>query len=88
MRAAVAEVAGRARGLLVDNGPPLVASLRGRPRWAVAGFCAGGHAALDAIERAGDDVLAHQVKPRPVPTFTWLSRLVIGVRRPTPKAAA
>jgi squalene synthase HpnC len=47
----------RARGLLVE-GMPLLASLRGRPRLAVAAFSAGGTAALDAIERAGFDVLA------------------------------
>jgi squalene synthase HpnC len=47
----------RARGLLAD-GLPLIAQLRGRPRLAVAAFAAGGRAALDAIERAGYDVLA------------------------------
>jgi squalene synthase HpnC len=47
----------RARGLLAE-GTPLLASLRGRPRLAVAAFIAGGTAALDAIERAGFDVLA------------------------------
>jgi squalene synthase HpnC len=47
----------RARRLLAD-GAPLLARLRGRPRLAVAAFAAGGHAALDAIERARFDVLA------------------------------
>jgi squalene synthase HpnC len=47
----------RARGLLAD-GAPLIAELHGRPRLAVAAFVAGGHAALDAIERARYDVLA------------------------------
>lgn len=47
----------RARTLL-SEGMPLLASLRGRPRLAVAAFIAGGSAALDAIERAGFDVLA------------------------------
>jgi squalene synthase HpnC len=47
----------RVRGLLAE-GTPLLASLRGRPRLAVAAFIAGGTAALDAIERAGFDVLA------------------------------
>jgi phytoene/squalene synthetase len=36
---------------LLDAGPPLVRSLRGRARLAVAGFLAGGRAALGAIER-------------------------------------
>jgi squalene synthase HpnC len=47
----------RAR-LLLSEGMPLLASLRGRPRLAVAAFIAGGTAALDAIERVGYDVLA------------------------------
>jgi squalene synthase HpnC len=47
----------RARALL-DEGAPLIGQLRGRPRLAVAAFVAGGRAALDAIERAGHDVLA------------------------------
>ena len=47
----------RARGLLAE-GTPLLAELRGRAKVAVAGFIAGGGAALDAIERAGYDVLA------------------------------
>ncbi|HTB69905.1 MAG TPA: squalene synthase HpnC [Solirubrobacteraceae bacterium] len=49
----------RARGLLAD-GAPLIATLRGRgrERIAVAAFAAGGHAALEAIERARYDVLS------------------------------
>ncbi len=47
----------RARGLLAE-GTPLIDELRGRARLAVAAFVAGGRAALDAIERAGYDVLA------------------------------
>jgi squalene synthase HpnC len=46
----------RASGLLAE-GTPLLATLRGRPRLAVAAFIAGGRAALDAVERAGYDVL-------------------------------
>lgn len=46
----------RARELF-DEGAPLIGQLRGRPRIAVAGFVAGGHAALDSIERADYDVL-------------------------------
>lgn len=48
---------GRARPLLA-SGIPLVASLRGHARLAVAGYVAGGKAALDAVERSGYDVLA------------------------------
>jgi squalene synthase HpnC len=57
LREALAFEVGRARRLLGD-GLPLIAQLRGRPRIAVAAFVAGGHAALDAIERARYDVLA------------------------------
>jgi squalene synthase HpnC len=57
VRGVIAFEVERARGLLVE-GTPLLASLRGRPRLAVAAFIAGGTAALDAIERAGFDVLA------------------------------
>jgi squalene synthase HpnC len=53
----------RARGLLA-SGSALVRTLSGRGRLAVAGFIAGGRAALDAIERADFDVLAAQTKPR------------------------
>jgi len=47
----------RARELLTA-GTPLVAELHGRPKFAIAAFIAGGHAALDAIVRARYDVLA------------------------------
>jgi squalene synthase HpnC len=45
----------RAREIL-DRGAPLVRTLRGRPRLAVAAFVGGGRAALDAILAAGGDV--------------------------------
>jgi phytoene/squalene synthetase len=57
LRAAVAAECDRARGLLRD-GRPLVDSLRGPARVAVAGFVAGGLAALTAIERADHEVLS------------------------------
>jgi squalene synthase HpnC len=46
----------RARELL-DEGAPLVATLSGRAKLAVAGFVGGGRAALQAIERADYQVL-------------------------------
>jgi squalene synthase HpnC len=46
----------RARSVLRE-GLPLVRSLRGRARLAVAAFAGGGLAALDAVERSGYDVL-------------------------------
>jgi len=45
----------RARDLL-GQGAPLLGTLHGRSRWAVAGFVGGGRAALGAIERRGYDV--------------------------------
>ena len=52
----------RARALLA-SGRELVAALPWQPRVAVAGFVAGGLAALDAIAAAGFDVLAHRCRP-------------------------
>ena len=52
----------RARGLLQD-GAPLVRSLHGRLKVAVAGFLAGGHAALDALARQGFDPLSGTPRP-------------------------
>jgi squalene synthase HpnC len=57
LRQVVAFEVARARGLLRE-GSPLIDLLKGRARLAVAAFVAGGHAALDAIERADFDVLA------------------------------
>lgn len=64
LRRVVAYEAFRARELL-RRGARLVASLRRKRRLAVAGFIAGGHAALDAIEAADFDVLGADVSPRP-----------------------
>jgi squalene synthase HpnC len=57
LRAVLAFEVERGRGLLA-RGAPLIDTLRGRERLAVAAFHAGGSAALDAIERADYDVLA------------------------------
>ncbi len=56
LRGVLAFEVARARRLL-DEGAPLSSELRGRAGLAVASFLAGGRAALDAIERAGFDVL-------------------------------
>jgi phytoene/squalene synthetase len=53
---------GRARSL-IDTGAPLIGTLRGAARAAVAGYVAGGRAALAAIQAVGYDVLA--TTPRP-----------------------
>ena len=56
LRDLVAYEASRTREML-EAGRPLVASLRGYSRLAIAGFVAGGLAGLDAIEAARFDVL-------------------------------
>ncbi len=62
----------RARELL-RLGLPLLASLRGRARLAVAGYAGGGLAALDAVERSGYDVL------RRIPRASGRARLQAAV---------
>jgi squalene synthase HpnC len=54
---------GRAAALL-DEGAPLVGQLRGWARIAVAGYVAGGRAALDALRRGEGDVLSSTPRPR------------------------
>jgi phytoene/squalene synthetase len=62
LRALLAFEAERAHALL-DAGSALARSLRLRPRFAVAGFVAGGRAALDALANSRYEVLA--ARPRP-----------------------
>ncbi len=62
VRALIAFEVERARGLL-DEGAPIVGTLRGAARAAVAGYVAGGRAALAAIAASGYDVL--RATPRP-----------------------
>jgi len=62
VRRLVAYESDRARGLL-GSARELVAHLPHRPAIAVAGFAAGGLAALDAIAGAGYDVRAHRCRP-------------------------
>ncbi|HEX4114374.1 MAG TPA: squalene/phytoene synthase family protein [Solirubrobacteraceae bacterium] len=62
LRKAIAFELARARTLLAA-GTPLVASVHGRAKLGLAGFVAGGEAALEAIERADFDVLG--AVPRP-----------------------
>jgi squalene synthase HpnC len=62
LRALLEFEVGRARRFL-DDGAPLVRTLRGRPAFAVAAFVAGGRAALTAIERSGYDVLGGSPRP-------------------------
>ncbi len=51
---------------VIDQGAPLVSMVPGRLRLALAGFVGGGRSALDAIRRAGYDVLGGPPKaPKP-----------------------
>jgi squalene synthase HpnC len=63
----------RARNLLGD-GAPLVGTLRGAARLAVAGYVAGGRAALKAIEQHDYDVLAATPRPRKPRMIAELSK--------------
>jgi squalene synthase HpnC len=61
-------------GALLDAGAPLVGTLRGFARAAVAGYVAGGRAALAAIAAADHDVLRATPRPRARRTVAELLR--------------
>ena len=82
LRALMVFQVARARRVL-DDGKPLIRSLTGPSRWAVAGFWAGGHSALDAIAGRGFDVLGGA--PRPSRTRTVA--LALQALRPGREAA-
>jgi squalene synthase HpnC len=63
VRALMAFETGRAR-VMLDAGAPLIGMLHGAARAAVAGYVAGGRAALAAIAAADHDVLAATPRPR------------------------
>ena len=63
VRALIAFETERATAML-DAGAPLIATLRGAARVAVAGYVAGGRAALAAIAAVGHDVLRGTPAPR------------------------
>jgi squalene synthase HpnC len=77
LRTAVAIDVDRARQLLA-SGRPLVRSLRGWARFAVAGYVAGGYATADAIAKAGFDTLRHDAKPTKIRIFTRALPLLLG----------
>ncbi len=80
-RALLAFETARARRML-DDGSPLVASLRGRLRVAVAGFAAGGHAALDGLAALDFDIYAEPTRPAVARFGAHLARLVRDAYRP------
>jgi squalene synthase HpnC len=62
---------------LIDSGAPLVGQLRGAARVAVAGYVAGGRAAIAAIMLARYDVLAATPKPTKGRTARELAALLV-----------
>ncbi|CQR60518.1 squalene synthase HpnC [Streptomyces leeuwenhoekii] len=79
VRALVAYEAQRARDLL-EEGAPLVGSVHGRLRLLLAGFVAGGKAALRAIAAADHDVLSGPPKPGKVPLLREMGSTLRGER--------
>jgi len=63
------------------RGPPLIASLRGWPRVAVAGYVGGGRAALSALARANFEVLALTPLPSTRRVIGSILRALAGARR-------
>ncbi|MUN36237.1 squalene synthase HpnC [Actinomadura sp. NEAU-AAG5] len=81
LRGVLALESNRARDLLDRGAAPLMAGLRGWARIAVAGYVAGGRAALAALVRGRYDVLARTPRPRgPVLLANWASALGGGRR--------
>jgi squalene synthase HpnC len=75
---------------LLDSGAALPALLRGWSRLAVAGYLAGGLAAVDALRRVDGDVLGQVARTRRRDVLRHLARLLVTRRRkPTapPRAA-
>ncbi len=68
---------------LLDSGAPLVGRLHGWARLAVAGYVAGGRAAIDALRRADYDVLTRTPKGRRRDVIRHVLRLLL-----RPRAAA
>jgi squalene synthase HpnC len=75
VRSLIAFEVARARALLAQ-GEPLLNTLRGRVRVALAGYVAGGSAALAAIERADYDVLARAPRAGRLRRVTALLRVL------------
>jgi len=65
----------RARDVL-HEGLPLVSTLRGRQRLAIAAFAGGGYAALDAVERSGYDVLVRSPRAGKAERLIWALRVL------------
>ncbi len=70
----------RVRGLL-EAGERLIGTLTGWPRLAIAGFTAGGYAAVDAIRRSDFDVLRESPRTRRRDVLRHGVRLLWAARR-------
>jgi squalene synthase HpnC len=79
VRALIAFEERRARDLL-DAGAPIVGTLRGAARTAVAGYVAGGRAALAAIAASGHDVLSATPRPGKARVAAELMRAYVAGR--------
>ena len=86
-RALLAFEVARARRLL-EAGTPLVTSLGGQLRYAVAGFVAGGHAALDAVAAMDFDIYADTTRPRSHRFLVHLGKLLFSSYRRAPAPGA
>lgn len=80
VRALIAYEAERARGLL-NEGAPLVGSVHGRLKLLLAGFVAGGSAALQAVSAAGFDVLPGPPKATKFGLLRETGAVLRGTRR-------
>jgi phytoene/squalene synthetase len=76
LRRLIAAEADRAAEL-IDSGAPLVGQLHGAARVAVAGYVAGGRAALAAVAKASFDVLAATPKPAKTRTIRELAATLV-----------
>jgi squalene synthase HpnC len=78
LRGVVAVQAGRAERLLAE-GAPLIPSLTGFARIAVAGYVAGGRATAAALKRERYDVLGRRIRPRKSTVLNeWLRHVMKG----------
>ncbi len=79
LRRVLARETARAAELL-DAGAPLVATLRGAARVAVAGFVAGGRATVDALRAHAFDVSSGGPRPRPARIARHLATTAVRAR--------
>ena len=64
-------------GQVLDGGAPLIGTLTGMARLAIAGYVAGGRATLKAIEAGGYDVLRSTPRPAKTDTLALMARCYV-----------